>query len=388
MIKDMLRNGLKWVSYHSKKNKDIWVFGAWEGTLYSDNSKYLFEYVNAVDKSIRCIWISKEQSVVDQVRSLGYEAYHRASIKGIYYCLRAGAAFITADVSDLSMIIGGKTEIFQLWHGMGMKAVGYKSGWTKQQGLGLDNSDEEPLKKYSEWTWLCASEEAIQKYGSSFRIPREKFVITGEPKGDPFTNVPRSEYIEQLREQHPGARIAVYLPTHRNFGHDDTKSDMLSIETLKQVNEQLAAINALMIFKPHYHEFEKYKDYHGQLSNIIFGTDKAKFGDVYEFLPSCDMLITDYSGIMFGYLASGKPIIYFPYDKESYITGDAGFCYDYDDISYGPVCMTWKEVVEQIRSIKAEDYQVAREKQRKRFCPFSDGKSCERAYREARRRVS
>ena len=27
------------------KSKNLWIFGAWRGQLYADNSKYLFEYV-------------------------------------------------------------------------------------------------------------------------------------------------------------------------------------------------------------------------------------------------------------------------------------------------------------------------------------------------------
>lgn len=29
-----------------KRNENLWLFGAWEGNNYSDNSKYVFEYVN------------------------------------------------------------------------------------------------------------------------------------------------------------------------------------------------------------------------------------------------------------------------------------------------------------------------------------------------------
>ena len=85
---------------------------------------------------------------------------------------------------------------------------------------------------------------------------------------------------------------------------------------------------------------------------------------------------------MFGYLASGKPIIYFAYDYEKYVTEDAGFCYDYKDITYGPICKTWEEVVEQASVITAEEYEEERTLQRKRFCPYSDGKSCERVYQQ------
>ena len=72
--------------------------------------------------------------------------------------------------------------------------------------------------------------------------------------------------------------------------------------------------------------------------------------------------------------------MYFTYDYDEYINGDAGLCYDFNDITYGPVCKTWDEVVECLSTIKPEDYAELREKQRARFCPYSDGENCQRVY--------
>ena len=94
------------------------------------------------------------------------------------------------------------------------------------------------------------------------------------------------------------------------------------------------------------------------------------------------MMITDYSGIMFSYLASGKPIIYFPYDLDAYQKGDMGFYYDYEDITYGPICKSWDAVIDNVASITAEDYAQQRDAMRTRFCPYHDGDSCRRIYEQ------
>ncbi len=367
-------------------NKKLWLFGAWSGNLYSDNTKCVFEYVNSIKKDTKCVWISRNDSVVEQVRKAGFRSYKELSIKGLWYSARAQAAFCTEHAEVVSRFLNRKTKIINLWHGMGIKAVGIESGWVK--GKTEDEMREYHkycYDNYSKWHWMCASEEAKQKYARSFLVPEEMFYITGQPKDDSFANLKESSYINEIRTEHPGAKIAVYLPTHRNFGRGVHIADETSIETLKKVNEKLAEKNIVMIFKPHYHEFKKYEGYTENFSNIIFATDKEKFGDVYTFLPVCDMLITDYSGIMFGYLASGKPIIYFTYDYDEYVAGDAGFCYDFNDITYGPVCKTWDEVIENMDKITADDYKEIREKQRARFCPYSDGKNCERVYEQVKK---
>ena len=310
--------------------------------------------------------------------------YLSSSIRGCYYCLIAKVAFITSDTSDISSVLSTKSEIIQLWHGMGMKAVGRLSGWGKNSKLKLTEftEPEDIYRKFGQWRWMCASEEAKKKYSVSFMVPEDKFVITGEPKNDAFINYKQNDFISRIRQKKPGVKVAVYLPTHRNFGVNNEISEMVSVESLRKLDDMLDKKNITLIFKPHFHEFDKYKGYESSFSNIVFATEKKVFGDVYAFLPVCDILITDYSGIMFGYLASGKPIIYFPYDYESYTTSDAGFYYDYEDVLYGPICMNWEDVVEKMSSITSIQYEEEREKQRKRFCPYYDGLSCERVYNE------
>ncbi len=365
------------------KNKKIWLFGAWQGKLYADNTRCLFEYLYAQNSKCRKIWIAKENDVVRKVREAGYEAYHYRSLKGIWYTIIGSLAFCTESHNDVSDLLNKKTKVIQLWHGMGIKSVGLESGWnngqTKEE---LKYWEDSYKRQHATWYWMVASEEAKQKYMRSFSVPEQQFTITGQPKDDTFINVPQCQMIDEIRKAHPGCKIAVYLPTHRKFG-TGVVNPMLSAEALLKVDEQLRKINAVLIFKPHFHEFKLYEKMKGDLTNIILALDKEKYGDVYEFLPACDMLITDYSGIMFGYLASGKPIIYFTYDYDTYVSDDAGFCYDFDDITYGPICKTWDEVIENIDTLSADDYSNKREKQRARFCPFNDGKNCERIYEQA-----
>lgn len=385
-LKSMKKKVVSWLKMKRITSRNIWVFGAWQGKLYGDNAKYLFEYLNEKKVNQKLVWLSYRPDIVREVRAKGYRAYSAFSLQGLYYSLRAGVAFCTEGPTDCSGYLSTHTKVIQLWHGMGIKRVGLNSGWFAN-GTFPGNIEKEKARYLSEdaqWYWMAASEEAVDKYAKAFLVPEDHFFITGQPKDDAFVRHSRQvpEYIQKIRDEMPGVKIAVYLPTHRNFGHTELNVDIMSFDVLQKVNGLLKAQNSMMIFKPHFHEFSKYASYSESFSNIYFATDPQKFGDVYEFLPYCDMLITDYSGIMFGYLSTGKPIIYFPYDLAEYGAdyGDAGFCYDYQDITYGPICNTWEEVVEAVGKITPEDYADRRELQRQRFCPYYDGRNCERVY--------
>lgn len=376
-MKKFLMNLLFSLSKQFPKKKNFWIFGAWQGKLYADNSKYLFRYINENYKYIDCVWISKNPTVVEQIKKEGYKAYNYYSLKAMWCNLRAEAAFETEGNNDLiPYLIGGAKKI-QLWHGFGIKD---NKKFVKQD-LIIDKNNFNTLGyAHIDDYWMLPCEPAARKYNNAFGVDFNRMFITGQPKDDTFVWKKPNATINQIRLEHPGCKIYVYLPTHRNFGRNSEFNDVMSLEQLTLVNEKLKKENIIMIFKPHFHEFKKYEGYTESLSNIIFATDMDKYGDVYEFLPVCDGLITDYSGIMFGYLAASKPIIYFTYDYDEYMNDDFGFYYNFDDITYGPNCKTWDEVVDQMAKLTDEDYADKRVILREKFCPYADGNSCERVY--------
>lgn len=364
------------------KDKKIWVFGCWGGKQYSDNSKYEFEYVNKTDKNIRAIWITRKNEVLEEVCSKGYEAYKAHSLKGMWYCVRAGAAFLTEDRHDISRVLISGATIIQLWHGMGIKDI--TTFFPKNESRARKAYTDAVHSHTSEY-WMTACDDAIEKYGSAFKLSKDRMFITGQPKDDMFIVNTRNGFIDKLRKKHPDCKIVGYLPTHRNFGNH-SKQDMLSYKTLKKVNEHLREHNIIMIFKPHIHELNNYNKTQAEsLSNIVFAFDPKVFGDVYQYLPACDAMITDYSGIMLGYLTGEKPVLYFAYDYEDYISDDAGFYFKYSDVVAGPVCKTWDETVDALDEIFRNDtYAEDRRIKRERFSPYNDGKNRERVYKKVK----
>ena len=139
-----------------------------------------------------------------------------------------------------------------------------------------------------------------------------------------------------------------------------------------------------MIVKPHFNEFHLFKDIKNSYSNILFLVDFVKYSDIYEFLPACDCLISDYSGIIFGFLNTLKPIITFAYDLDEYLKNDMGFIYDIREVVPGPICLDEQDFFDALRHIYDEGYFDEKKAVllRNRFIPFHDGKTKERIYRK------
>ncbi len=56
-----------------------------------------------------------------------------------------------------------------------------------------------------------------------------------------------------------------------------------------------------------------------------FCRDVSDRRDINELYLAADVLVTDYSSVMFDFAVTGKPIVYFPYDLEDYRDAGRGF---------------------------------------------------------------
>ena len=53
------------------QSKKILVFGDRAGKRFTDNSRYLFIYLNLFFKKYRCIWLSNDKKIIEYLRNKG-----------------------------------------------------------------------------------------------------------------------------------------------------------------------------------------------------------------------------------------------------------------------------------------------------------------------------
>lgn len=376
-----------YISAITPKDKRLWVFGAWAGKLYSDNSKYLFIYVRENAPNIKAVWITRSKDLCKKMQAQGLPCFYYYSPKAILTMIRAGAVFTTAGRTDTAEWAHARCQHFALWHGTVLKKIGYdNTNWQKIKGVTRPKVSKlkrmiMPYSKpdISNDVFPVSSPEAKKNIVSSFRVDPSQVFVTGQPRNDVFKNKPENEYIMKLKESHPGAKLICYLPTHRNFGSKNNTP--ITEDVLRKTDIYLRENNIIMIYKPHFHEMKHLSHLETGLTNIILGLDEDLFSDVYTYLPYCDLLISDYSSVYIDFLCSGKPIVLFAYDLEDYIASDAGFYYDYDDIAPGKVCRTWQETLDTAIAELGTDTRSQKYRQiAERFNEYFDDRNCERVY--------
>lgn len=349
-------------------NNKIWIFGAWRGQLFADNSKFMFEYVNEIDPQIESVWITKNKKTVQYVRGLGYKVYTSFSLWGIWTIARAGICFQTEGDQDISPFMNKKTKVIQLWHGVAPK----KANWN------FFNSKAD--RKKSSF-WMASSDQNKVILQELFGMPENNVYVTGYPRNDCFTmSQEKSSVIAELDEQFPNCKKVIYMPTHRNFGTEGTAFSEIE---LLELDKKLRISKIVLVFKPHFHELKNYIHLEDRFTNIVLAKDVEKYQDVYSYINGFDALISDYSSIIYDFLCSKKPIILFPYDLEHFRNLDAGLFDYFEGVPAGPFCYTWDQVVEQTVLLLSADHEwnEKREKCRLMFHPNDDGKNRERVYK-------
>jgi len=369
------------------KSNNVWIFGAWYGNRYSDNTSYLFEYIHKEKLPAKAIWLSNKNKIISHLRSKGYKTFNKNSIFGFYYGCRAAVSFVNCGYSDVNMYAIGKSLKIQLWHGIPLKKIKYDD----------KINENKPHKPYynrlksallfifpflnDNWDFIISSSEDVsQRMASAFRVDLSKIIETGYPRMDKLLS-PKDELLNifaEKKEWNQFAKIILYAPTHRKEGSGGA-SLFDSMDYLK-FNEMLSNENAGMFIKMHYHH-ESNNNYllDKSFSNIIL-LEESDVSDINIILPFVDILISDYSGVVLDYLILDRPIIPTSFDLEEYITKDRELYEDYAKTVMGINCNNWEQVQNKLQEIFTGNdvSSPVRKEMSRRYFKYYDTNNCKR----------
>lgn len=376
---------IHFISSFVPKDSNLWIFGAWSGEKYIDNSKYLFEYVNKPDHNIKAYWFTQNKEIFDLVKEKGYNVCYSYSLKGYWLTMKAGIAIVThSKLLDLNNSISSKTKVVQLWHGTPLKKILYDDkisiyGNTRENSI--KNRLVELLlpilfDKYDYSLLIAPSEKIKDNFASAFKISKNKIVVTGYPRNDAL--------FKKLKVN-TKFKKCIYMPTFRNGNNLNLFSNFGF--NVRKIDEFLENNNVQLYLKLHPGDAvhsdvniglkKKIKD----SNNIFFIKDTI---DIYSHLKEFDFLITDYSSIYFDYLLLNRPIIFAPFDMDSYIKDEREFYYEYNKVTPGPKAKNWPEVMRYIKEaiIYPNKYTKERLRINKFFNKYSKSDSSKRVFEE------
>ncbi len=382
-----------WFGFFVPRNKNLWVFGAWFGERYSDNSRYVFEYINKNEPSIKAVWLTRKKEIFDEVRNLSYSAEMIRSWKGYWMSCRAGAVIVTCDLRDVNRIGISRAKIIQLWHGTPLKKIGFDDKITTNPHR---SARYKFLKKIwymlfpfmeDRWDMLVSPSDYVsQRLSSAFKLDLSKIPVTGYPRGDVILNrnaVSGNEIFRMVKSNYNVKYIIFFLPTLRERKTD--KIDLFHDLDTHTFNKFLIENDAWFFVKMHYYHLKIDESGHrGRNNSRIWFLSEQELPDINYALPDTDILITDYSSVFFDFLLLNRPVIFTPFDISDYLAKDREFYEDYERFVPGPQCENWKEVMENLSDLmKGKDvYKEQRIHTLELFNSYVDTDSSKRVVKE------
>jgi len=229
---------------------------------------------------------------------------------------------------------------------------------------------------------IVTSDKIKWCFAEGFGMKEKDIKATGFPRTDCLFD---QEYIKKKKKQfykeYPELKkkkIILFAPTYRgqNLKKAYYDFEMLDLDKLKkQLGEEYAFLikwhpgiyDKICLNKLNF-DISKYKNFAYDLSNNR---------DINDLLLITDVLITDYSSVIFDYFILNKPVIYYTYDLEKY-NEERGLYYDFDKYVYGDVAMNIKELIKSIKNPNlCEDKRI---EFNKTFMEACDGNSTKKTY--------
>jgi CDP-ribitol ribitolphosphotransferase len=267
-----------------------------------------------------------------------------------------------------------EVRIIQLWHASGaFKTVGYSR-------VGKAGGPSPYSRVHKNYTYaIVSSDHDVPFYAEAFGIPESRVVPTGIPRMDRFFDEDaRAAGRAVALAAFPAARgrtTILFAPTFRG----DTRTASYDIGRLDHAALHALAVekDAVVIFKMHPFVREPLGIPEAFADRLIDGT--ATPIDVNDLLFVVDLLVTDYSSIVFEFSTLDRPMLFFAYDLDEYIA-ERDFYVPFEEFVPGRIVRTFDALLDAIRR---EEYDVEKVAEfARRHFDHLDGTSTDRVIDE------
>ena len=215
----------------------------------------------------------------------------------------------------------------------------------------------------------------------------EKVWLTGLPRFDMLYDNPQ-KYIVIMPSWRQGLMHQVWSEEKNNmiwvvkddFLQSEYVQKYRSLMDNKELNKACSNYGYKLVFMPHA-LMEPYIDYFIQNDSCIYWDSKKAYRDAFA---EGNLLITDYSSVVFDFAYLQKPILYYQFDKEKFFeehTYKQGY-YDYEKDGFGEVAYTEQTLVSLIVKYMEDDCHI-KDKYRDRILQtfaYHDKNNCKRVY--------
>lgn len=360
--------------------KNLFFFESFHGKQYSDNPRAIYEYLRDKYPDVQCVWTVKkgfEQPFIEQ--QIPY--VRRMGIQWLLTMPRA-KYWIFNTRMPLWMVKTKGTTFVQTWHGTPLKHLGLDIENVNMPSTDTKRYRENFVKESKRWDYL------ISPNSYSSKIFRQAFSYSGKILEIGY---PRNDILLKSSENRKGTildklgisknkKIILYAPTWRDNqfykkGSYKFNNNFPFAEILKENPE------VIILLRTHYLVVDSIET--SQFKGKVI--DVSKYPDISDLYLISDLLITDYSSVMFDFAYTKRPMLFYMYDQEEYDEEIRGFYFHPQKELPGPIIQDGASLLKEIKKIsKINNWKIPTIYEKKyetfleTFCPYIIGNSAEK----------
>lgn len=343
------------------------LFESGHGQRYYSDPKYIYRYLQKnYPGEYRCIWVANNKELADRIE--GHRITVRQnSLRYFYYVLRA-KYWIRDTRQPIWWYKAPEQRFIATWLGTPMQ----KWFLDKQAFLDGEPALRRGLKaQVDQWDYvISANDYTSECLKSGLGVRSSQILRIGQPRNDLFFEKDCETQKKQLKEEMglpADKKTILYAPVWREEEATDV-GDMYKMQLgLHRMKETLSE-DYVVLIRIHDHITGK-MILDKALEGFVY--DFSFYDDVQELMLVSDMMITDYSSMIFDYACLKRPIYFYWYDREIFEKNLDQFYYSFEEASLpGPVCSTTQEIINYIKETDhgMEQFSEAREEFYQSYC--------------------
>ncbi|GIF13733.1 bifunctional glycosyltransferase/CDP-glycerol:glycerophosphate glycerophosphotransferase [Actinoplanes teichomyceticus] len=346
------------------------LYSAYWHRGYACNPAAIYEKARELVPGLRGVWAVHRDRVpdlppgVDFVIS-GTRAYHRAL---------ARAKYLVNNVNWPDWATKRRDAVHVMTHhGTPLKTMGLDQA---QYPAGVKDPDfVAQMRRADRWDFSVSANAFTSEHWDSAYPCRHETLEVGYPRNDRLARATARE-VAAVRDRlgiPAGTTVVLYAPTHREW--QPTHRMLLDVEDLAR----RLGPGHLILVRAHYFYVKAGR---GRAAGPGPVRDVSGYPVVEDLYLASDVLITDYSSLMFDYAVLDRPIVVFAPDWPAYRVV-RGVYFDLFEEPPGVVTTTYPDLLEVFRTGAYADDRAAKTRLRfrQRFCYLDDGGAAERVVR-------
>lgn len=325
----------------SNKHKEI-LFVCYGGRKYGDNVRPIYEKMLKDERfqDWKFIWAFRDEKQFELPDKKRTVKCRIDSFTFYYYALHSRCWITNVSVQRGLNFKHKDTIYINTWHGVPLKRIGNDI---------RGNESFKAVKPERFDYFFVEGNYDKQIMPSAFLVPKDHVYVTGYPRNDCMFSgnaETRNKVFEQLRLP-KDKKLILYAPTYRDYNKDKEGSFLFDLKLNPDIfiEEGLSDDFILMVRA------------HGAIEaggNIRKGfLDVTDYPNIEDLLVACDLLISDFSGVIFDYALFGKPIFCFLYDIDTY-KKKRGFYVDVETFLPFIKCYSERQLYKEIKNMSYE----------------------------------